>query len=478
MPSRQQSTGDNIWSAGPSRNASDAFGFRMLTDNLLSATPSNMFSVLSRGSSSVDIADGGGEGPTWAGQSSQGSERNPSAVQRGPDDDVTKAKDLYRRIKMLTDVRHEEREPKARELENDFREFVREFRRKNQKGPEEHDVATRVSAERTRGAKLSGARVECSDKVGCAVGTTRGMVYTRPGDNSEIELCCGEIRAKTGFSRPPQGIFFSKELERVFIAGESVVRCFKVDTLECVGTFDASGALTKEAPAALTVFYERLSGRHLLLLACEAVLLSWTLDGCSDEIQKPSAKTDELEIPKITSICAVGDFVAIASSNYEVIHVYHMSEQDRVLTLYERLIGHSDSITCLKAVDGTRLLSGSFDGTVRLWDVTHARTEVFYCGHSGRISAIDYGRNGTEFMVTAGTDGNICLWNLSSKSAMIKIYVNGYGSMDKFYATALALDPEAKTVTMVVACGSDSSNTQLHICQLEMGARPPAAAVC
>ena len=468
-PSRNQST-DNIFANTMSRaSTSDFFGLR--GDSIFST--SGMFPCLSRGSSGVDIADPVGDGSTWAGQSSQASERPQSGVQRGRDDDVMKARELYRKIKQLTDVTHEERAPKARELENDFRDFVRDFRARYKKGTEEYDVATCVKAETTRGAKLRGARVECSDEIGGAVGTTRGMVYTRRGDNNELEICCGERRAKTGFFGPPQGIFFSRELERVFIARESLVKCFRVDTLECVGTFDASEALTREATAALTVFF--ISGRCLLLLACEAVLLAWTLDRDTDEVQKPSSKTDQLEIPKITSICAVGEFLAVASSNYEVIHVYQMTEQEHVLTLYERLIGHSDSITCLKAVDGTRLLSGSLDGTVRLWDVTHARTEVFYWGHE-RVSSIDYGKNGTEFMVAAGFDGTVRLWSLSSKSAMIKISVPYYGLPEKkFHVTTVALDPVAKTVTMVVTCDSNSSNTQLHICQLEMGTKRPAS---
>jgi WD40 repeat protein len=54
-----------------------------------------------------------------------------------------------------------------------------------------------------------------------------------------------------------------------------------------------------------------------------------------------------------------------------------------------RCIGHTASVWCVAfSPDGTRILSGSKDGSVRLWDVSTAREIQRLEGHEDLVTAI------------------------------------------------------------------------------------------
>ena len=74
-------------------------------------------------------------------------------------------------------------------------------------------------------------------------------------------------------------------------------------------------------------------------------------------------------------------------------------------------VGHWDTVKCL-AFDpsGQFLASGSFDGTVRIWDRTSRETLAVLDGHAGKpVRALAFGRDGSR-LATAGGDGAVVLW--------------------------------------------------------------------
>ena len=56
------------------------------------------------------------------------------------------------------------------------------------------------------------------------------------------------------------------------------------------------------------------------------------------------------------------------------VRVWNVSQEEVVQTV---LRGHTNSVECVALnEDGSRVVSGSFDGTVRMWNALNARDEV------------------------------------------------------------------------------------------------------
>jgi WD40 repeat protein len=61
--------------------------------------------------------------------------------------------------------------------------------------------------------------------------------------------------------------------------------------------------------------------------------------------------------------------------------------------------------------DGRRVLSGSDDQTVRLWDVNTAKELHRFAGHRGRVWGVAFSPDG-RFALSCGEDRTIRLWRL------------------------------------------------------------------
>ena len=91
--------------------------------------------------------------------------------------------------------------------------------------------------------------------------------------------------------------------------------------------------------------------------------------------------------------------------------LWDMARDELVATLR----GHTGKILCLAATpDGEGLLSGSNDGTIRLWRSAGAWSEVATLfGHAGGVTAVVVRSDGLRAF-SGGSDGSIRVWNLAS----------------------------------------------------------------
>ncbi len=86
----------------------------------------------------------------------------------------------------------------------------------------------------------------------------------------------------------------------------------------------------------------------------------------------------------------------------------------------ERYVGHTDPVTDLAlTADGKSLVTGSADGTVRVWEVGTGKQLRLFQGHAAEkntdsgVTAVAVRRDGRQ-AASAGTDGSIRLWDLST----------------------------------------------------------------
>jgi len=76
------------------------------------------------------------------------------------------------------------------------------------------------------------------------------------------------------------------------------------------------------------------------------------------------------------------------------------------------LVGHEKPVMALAASkDGTRLLSGGADGTVRLWATTIGKLVVPFTGHVGPVTAVAFTPDGRQ-AASGGVDRTVRLWQL------------------------------------------------------------------
>jgi WD40 repeat protein len=82
---------------------------------------------------------------------------------------------------------------------------------------------------------------------------------------------------------------------------------------------------------------------------------------------------------------------------------------------YRWLTNHTEAVMSIAySRDGRRLVSGSMDQTVRLWDVATQRELASWQGHAGGCLQVQFAPDGLSF-ASGGVDGELKLWNLQPK---------------------------------------------------------------
>ena len=98
----------------------------------------------------------------------------------------------------------------------------------------------------------------------------------------------------------------------------------------------------------------------------------------------------------------------------------------------QRLIGHTDKVTCLAFSQKGMLASGSKDHTIRFWN-QEGIFESCLIGHTEGVTSLAFSQNG---MLASGSDDtNICYWH-PNRSILLKVFK---GHMDA--VTSLAFGP-------------------------------------
>jgi WD40 repeat protein/serine/threonine protein kinase len=77
------------------------------------------------------------------------------------------------------------------------------------------------------------------------------------------------------------------------------------------------------------------------------------------------------------------------------------------------LVGHEGQVGVAFSPDGTKLATGSFDGTVRTWDAKSGQQEQVFKGHTLAIIHVAFSPDGKR-IASAGTDGAIKVWDVQT----------------------------------------------------------------
>jgi len=97
-------------------------------------------------------------------------------------------------------------------------------------------------------------------------------------------------------------------------------------------------------------------------------------------------------------------------------------------TLYRNLTGHTNNVVTLAYIPQIdRLISGSLDGFVRVWDISCCSKQSIYVSVSG-VLAVDYIEGTSNLLILSNNDVNIQIWNMTS-GTILKCFVGGQQTM-------------------------------------------------
>jgi hypothetical protein len=300
----------------------------------------------------------------------------------------------------------------------------------------------------------------------------------------------------TGFFRVARAILVREDLGLVWVAADCRVKAFELPSLGCVSTMFGGDNIMNQP--SLTIWGESV------VLASDSTIALWpvapgdslrsstarTLKNVQNEDgahfqgfdlktidwatgRRPSSSLRPMNFPHtITSICAVGEYLAIGSRKHHAIHL--LSSEAETVSI---LVGHTDGITALLATSRNTLYSGSRDWTIRRWDISSHSTEMHFQRHASAVTCLTVGDFlGRGWLFSGGDDHLVRVWDLVGKCSTFEVRSN------ELAVVGVKFVPKSKSlfVAMQETEGTDDlgghSTTVKIITFHEKADQPPKAA--
>jgi WD40 repeat protein len=93
----------------------------------------------------------------------------------------------------------------------------------------------------------------------------------------------------------------------------------------------------------------------------------------------------------------------------------------------QQLNGHTDWVRSVTfSHDDTRIVSGSYDKSVRVWDASTGAALHQLNGHTGSVNSVAFSHDGT-YIVSGSYDKSVCVWDALTGAALQQL--NGHARM-------------------------------------------------
>ncbi len=128
---------------------------------------------------------------------------------------------------------------------------------------------------------------------------------------------------------------------------------------------------------------------------------------------------DRLQRSPNNSLASSDVKMRVALATGEVI--YNIKEKNR-------LIDHSRDVSAIAySTDGKYIASGSYDTTVKLWDISGKKLHTF-TGHKDVVTSIAFSKD-SKFLASSSIDRTVKIWNIESKEVKTLDFAEGINSV-------------------------------------------------
>ncbi len=112
------------------------------------------------------------------------------------------------------------------------------------------------------------------------------------------------------------------------------------------------------------------------------------------------------------STCPANPDLLLSSSRDKTLIVWQLTRDESQYGVAKKALrGHSHIVEdCQLTADGQYALSGSWDKTLRLWNVANGECVTRFDGHTGDVMSVSISRNFRQF-ISASRDKTIKVWN-------------------------------------------------------------------
>ena len=105
--------------------------------------------------------------------------------------------------------------------------------------------------------------------------------------------------------------------------------------------------------------------------------------------------------------------------------------------------------------DGTRLATGSFDGTAKVWDAFTGNELFTLSSHSGTVFDVNFSRDG-QYLATVSVDKTAKVWNALTGKELLTLYTPAS-------LTSVAFSPDGSQL----AVGSHDGTARIYLLHIE-----------
>lgn len=234
------------------------------------------------------------------------------------------------------------------------------------------------------------------------------------------------IARRSHHSAQPAGLAFSPDGARLAVGGDDLaLSLWDAQLHRQVMTFDSDGNQLPYSPVFSRDGELIYAGGYQGVYAWDVEsgrLLPQRLDGPLDWVVKLSYAP---EANKMAAVSGAGE-----------IFVWDLATSQRTQIVQENI--SPLATTAALSPDGTTLVAGREDGTLRLWDASAPEEPVTLAGHSGQVLSTAFSPDG-ELLASGGADGTVILWDMASLTPLEPV-LRGHSN----WVSSLAFHPSGR----------------------------------